>query len=103
MHPETNVSIMVRVHNPLELSTPSLMVLRRNEVTGLLHVLNVVKSIKVYVMNAPEVVSSVLRLGISCENVQRTSKEMVPVEEQTAYVLSTVAKSKRIFQMFSLV
>ncbi|KAG5590185.1 hypothetical protein H5410_040699 [Solanum commersonii] len=39
----------------------------------------------------------------SCESVQRTCKEMVLAEEQTDYMLSTVAKSKKIHQMLSLV
>ena len=56
---ETKVSIMVGVHNPTELDTPSLKVVRRNEVTMFLHVLGVVQPTQVFVVRAPGFSSSV--------------------------------------------
>ena len=74
------------------------------------------------------VVSSVVGLGISCESVQRTSREiivmaiepnlhqllhqtglhlgelpLVQVEEKTTYMFSTIARSMRVHQKLSLV
>lgn len=61
MHPEIKVSIIDRVHNPSELDTPSLKVLRHKEVPGLLHVLGVVEYTKVNVVRTPRVVLRVVR------------------------------------------
>ncbi|KAH0715068.1 hypothetical protein KY284_007973 [Solanum tuberosum] len=124
LHLRTRVSTMVRI---LELSLPILREVWCKGVVSLLPRPCVLGTTQVFVVRAPLVVSSVVRLGISCESVQRTSREIVmgviePIllqllhqtelyleglllvlaEEQTAYMLSLVAKSKRIRQILSL-
>ena len=102
LHPKSMVSIMVGFHNPYDLNAPSVKVVRLKEVTGLLHILGVVKCTELFVVSAQVVISSGVRLVISCYSVQRTCKEMVLAEEKTYCILSNIVNSKRICQMLSL-
>ena len=58
LHPKTKVSIMVGVYNPLDLDAPSVKVMRRKEVTGLLHVLGIVQPTQESIIMAKQVASS---------------------------------------------
>ena len=125
LHLRTNVSTITRT------SERNLLILRiswKKGVVSLLHAPCVVGIILVLVVMAPLVFSRAVRMGISCESVQRTSREIVMgatessllqflhqlelhverfisvlIVEQTTFMLSTISKSKRIHQMLSLV
>jgi len=98
----------------------------RKGAVSLLLAPSVVETTQVFVERAPLVVSSVVRMDISCESVQRIGRVMgaveyhllqlfhqtgrhpeelllAQVEEQTASMQSPVVMSKRTLQMLSLV
>lgn len=66
LHPETKARIIIRVQNPSDLDEPSLKVVRRKKVVEIIHALGVVEPTQVFVQRAPRVVSSLVRLHISC-------------------------------------
>ncbi|KAH0761440.1 hypothetical protein KY290_017513 [Solanum tuberosum] len=121
------MSIIVRIRRTSELDQRSLRVVWHNEVIGLMHMLSVVGTTQVSVVIVSLVVSSVVKRVTSLKSAFRTGKVMGireiehnlhqllhqtklhleellqgQAEEQTADMLSRVAKSKRILQMLSL-
>ena len=126
LHPDTEVNLMFRIRRTSGLDQHNLRVVWRKGVVSLLYAPNVVGTTQVFVERAPLVVSSVVRMDISCESVQRTDRVMRAIEhsllqllpqkrwyleelllfsaeKQTSSMQSTVAKNKRIRQMLSLV
>lgn len=65
LHPETKVSIMVKISKTSELGLHNISVVWDKEVIVLLHVLNVVGNTQVSVAMAPYVVLSVAKRVIS--------------------------------------
>ncbi|KAH0776343.1 hypothetical protein KY290_007754 [Solanum tuberosum] len=127
LHQGTNVSTIVRIPRISELDLHNRKVVWHKGVLRFLHMLSVAVTTKGCVVMAPLDVSSLAKIVISCENVQRTSKVVVmeaigpsllqllhkvelyleeliqgQAEEETICKLTLVAKSKRIRQMLSL-
>ena len=70
LHPATKGSIIIGVHNPIDLDAPSPKALWHKEVTTLLHVLGVVEPPR-KVSLGPERLIPMWKIGLLCERVSK--------------------------------